>query len=252
MASTKPNNPAKPTPTKPNAPRTTKSGDVLAPVDPTLKRMFDARLAVIEGAKKRGSSAFDELWEAVGEIVEHDPPLYAVAGYKDAGEFFREALGETRRNAFRFIRVAKFASPREEARYGTTKLDAALSYLEAKLGAPLAHPPLPIAFDRLRVPTKDGKTLSLDDARVEDLTGAARALRPSAKKLPKTSLEKALVDGLSGKKSLGDVRVRVSAGLVTLSAVPAAALGELIEVLRALEWESPIEKKVTAKKRAKR
>ena len=44
--------------------------DVKVKVDAGLKKRYDAL-----DAKKRGSSAFDALWEAVGAILEHDPPL---------------------------------------------------------------------------------------------------------------------------------------------------------------------------------
>ncbi len=230
--------------------------DVRVKVDAGLKKRYDALAVVMHEAKKRGSSAFDALWEAVGEIVEHAPPLYVVAGHKDAAEFFREELGETRRNAFRYIRVAKFASPRDEERYGTTKLDAALSYIEAKLGAPLVHPPLPIAFDRLRIPVRRAavsapRSVSLEDARVEDVIAATRGLKTRAAK-PTSSVERAIKESLAKGGPFEDVRVRVRGGLIDFSHVPTAAFTAFLRALAGVEWETPAEQRTAKASRARR
>lgn len=170
------------------------------------------------------------------EILEHDPPLYVVAGYKDADEFFREELGETRRNGFRFVRVAKFASPREEEKYGTTKLDAALSYIETKLGTPLAHPPLPVAFDRLRIPI-GGDSRTLDEARVEDIVTATRALA-RRERVSTSSFERMARAKLAEHPPLAGVRVRVRGGLLTLTNVPLAALDAFITALTSVSRDA--------------
>lgn len=219
--------------------------DISVKVDASLKRRYDALAAQIHAAQTKGASAFDSLWEAVGEIIEHEPPLFVVAGYATADEFFKERLGESRRNAFRYVRVAKFASPREEEKYGTTRLDAALSFLEAKLGAPLAHPPLPIAFDRLKIPvTRDGKTTSvpLEKAAVEEIVAATRALDKSGKKKPTSSLERALGEALRKHQTLASSAVRVRAGLVSFTSVPAAALSLFGKTVGAVDVPAAEEK----------
>jgi hypothetical protein len=233
---------------KPNASPSTNGAhppDVPVKVDATLKRRFDALSTQVRAAKSRGASAFDALWEAVGEIVEHDPPLYVVAGYGSAPEYFREELGETARNAWRFIRVAKLASPREETKYGTTKLDAALSYLEAKVGAPIAHPPLPVAFERLRIPVKsdkDGrKTVPLAEARVEDVVAATRALSKK-ERAPTSSAEAALREAMARHVGLRDVGVRVRNGLATFTGVPIGAIDVFAEVVARAKVAPPAKK----------
>ena len=143
--------------------RTTKKADgaaakiargAIVKIDPALERRWNALYGIVHTAQREGAIEFDRLWETVGEIVDRE--LYLLGGFKDARDFFARELGENERNAYRFIRVARFASPTDEAKYGVTKLDAALSFIEAKIGAPLAHPPLPIAFDKLRFPGKTG------------------------------------------------------------------------------------------------
>ncbi len=210
--------------------------ETLVKVDATLKKRYDALHHQLLSAKRKGASAFDELWETVGAIVEHEPPLYVLGGYKNDDEFFLAELGEPARNAYRFIRVAKFASPREEELYTVTKLDAALGYIEAKLGTPLAHPPLPIAFDRLKIPAvRDGKPvqLSLADARVEDVTAATQRLTKPSKK-PRDHVEHALHAALTAAPGFKDMRVHVRRGLVSFTAVPLASLAKFAQLLAKL------------------
>ena len=215
--------------------------DRLVKVDASLKKKYDELISHVEAAKREGASAFDTLWETVGAIVEHEPPLYVIGGFKNDTEFFREVLGEKRRNAYRFIRVAKFASPHEEDRYTVTRLDAALGYIQAKLGAPLLPPPLPVAFDRLRIPVEqDGKSVSvpLEDARVEDVLAATRALSRTAHK-PKNPAEHALRSAIAKDAALKDVRLHVRGGAVSFTAVPLSALAKFVSLLAKVKVPPP-------------
>ncbi len=205
----------------------------LVKVDAALKRKYDQLVAELRAAKREGASAFDALWETVAAIVEHEPPLYVFGGYKSDADFFERELGEKRRTAYRYIRVAKYASPNEEETYTVSKLDAALGYVEAKLGHPLAHPPLPIAFARLRVPVEHEGTLirtPLADARTEDVEAATRALTRASKK-PRNPEEHALRSLIAKDRALKDVRLHVRHGAVSVTGVPLAALGKLAALL---------------------
>lgn len=221
-------------------------------IDPALKKQWDALAHALDEAARKGASAFDALWEAASAIVEHEPPLYVVGGYRDAADFFRKKLGETKRNAYRYMRVAKFASPHDEEKYGTTKLDAALSYIEAKLGAPLVHPPLPVAFDRLRIPvSRDGaaaKSVPLADARVEDIVAATRALAKHASK-PTSSAERVLAEALKRTPSLARARARVRGGVVSFTGVPLDALVAFADAVRSAKVPAATPKRKAAPKR---
>ena len=206
--------------------------DIRVPVDASLKKRYDVLRKQIEDAKAKGSRDWDALWEAAGAIVEHDPPLYVVGGYKNDREFFDQVIGENARNAYRNVRVAKFASPAEETKYGISKLDAALSYIEAKLGAPLAHPPLPVAFDRLRI----GKNrVLLENVRREDVEAATRELSKTAKK-PTSSDERAAAAAFAKHPALKGVRVRVRGGIVSFTGVPAASMEAFRKALGGVDW----------------
>lgn len=229
--------PKRTTQTRTNARGTRKTAQgVTVKVDPALKRRWDALYGIVTSAEREGAIEFDRLWEAVGEIVDRE--LYVLGGFKDARDFFERQLGEKERNAYRFIRVARFSSASEESKYGVTKLDAALSFIEAKVGAPLAHPPLPIAFEKLRFPTKEGKKLTLEDARVADILAATRALSPK-KNVPTSSAERALVETFGKHQAFGDVHFRVRNGLVNILGVPLASLGAFGTLLHRAHWVEP-------------
>ncbi|HEX7601682.1 MAG TPA: hypothetical protein VF316_08760 [Polyangiaceae bacterium] len=233
MPTSKKKAPVKKSPTKKSPAKPAKSAAAIrVPVDASLKARYDTLRAQIDTAKAKESRDWDAIWEAAGAIVEHEPPLYVVGGYKTAPEFFSEVLGENARNAYRNVRVAKFASPAEETKYGVSKLDAALAYLEAKLGAPLAHPPLPVAFDRLRI----GKNrVLLENARREEILAATAELSKSAKK-PTSSDERAAVASFAKHPALKSIRVRVRAGLVTFTGVPAASMAAFQKALGTIDW----------------
>lgn len=214
-----------PSPRRPKPPRAPKIAlrDIEVAVDPTLKKSYDALVAIIERASLKESSDFDAKWEAAGKIVDHQPALYVVGGFKNDVEFFKTVMNEEARNARRFVRVAKYASPEDETVYGITKIDAAIGFIEAKLGQPLEHPPLRVAFDKIRIPVKTG-TVSLENATVAQVTAATSALLQSGKARPKSHARVALEAAIGEVASLEDVVVREHAGRVSFTNVPLAAI----------------------------
>ena len=225
MASKKTGN--KRTPKKLNR---TSSPDVVVKVDAKLKKAYDALVAVIQDASRKEMLDFDSRWEAAGAIVEHDPPLYVVGGYRNQDEFYRVVMKEEPRTARRYVRVAKYASPNEEQKYGVQILDAALGFIEAKLGHPIEHPPLPVAFEKLRIPVEKG-TKALAEATLVEINAAAAKLTSGARKKPKSAARAAIEKALGGVSSLSKVRVAERNGLVSFEGVPLAALARFARAL---------------------
>jgi hypothetical protein len=213
----------------PRAPRAPK-GDIDAKVDPKLKKLYDELVATIAEASRKEALDFDRCWEAADRIVSHEPPLYVFGGYASADAFYREVMEEEPRNARRYARVARFCSPVDEARYGTTKLDAAIAFVEAKLGKPLEHPPLPVALDRLRIPVKGGSK-SVGDATVAEIAAATSKLTASSRKRPATPARAALLAQLKKAASLRGVTVHEHAGLLSFTGVPVSAIHHFIGAL---------------------
>lgn len=216
--------PKKRTSKKPSTP------DVVVRVDAKLKKAYDALVAVIEQSTDAEMRDFDRRWEAAGAIVDHDPPLYVVGGHRDADEFFEKVMHEVPRTASRYVRVARFASPTEEKTLGIAKLDAVLSFIQAKLGEPLAHPPLPVAFDRLRIPVGDG-TKSVESATVAEIDAARRKLQSATRKRPKSAARDALESSLAAVGSLENVKVSERGGVVSFTGIPLAAFERFVKAV---------------------
>jgi hypothetical protein len=202
-------------------------------IDRALRRRWQERLHELEVAKRAGASAFDQLWESVAAIVDHEPPLYLAGGYASDREFIRSELGENERTARRFMRVARYASPHEENKYGVAKLDAALAYVEAKMGGP-AKERLPVDFGKLRVPVeRDGAKVNVDlaEATVLEITRAARKVAgPGTRRARKSPLARALENALD-KQPLRGLAVSASNDRVSFRNLPIAALAAFIDAL---------------------
>ncbi len=212
-----------------------RSAKVTVRIDRALRRSWLAALRIVRKSAKGEATSFDERWEAVADIIDHEPPLYLAGGFATAKEFLAAELGETERTARRYMRVARFASPVEEARYGVSKLDAVLAFLEARAGKPFGR--LPIDFKRLRIPVQRdqrSRRLTVVSASVEEIRSATRLLlRSSGKPAPGSApLVRAVVAAL-GTGRLGEVRVRLAGGKLSFSGVPADALPAFAAALAA-------------------
>ena len=189
-------------------------------VDKLLKARWQDALARYQKAVSEETQGWDERYEALGEIVESEPPLYLAGGYKTARAFFAEQVpGVDERSIRSYIRVAKSFDPEDETKYGISKLEALLDYLQAVGGGPV--PPAKINPARQKVRVRRGKLQRLEpfaEVTVADLKEATRAstkhpvasLPPEVKEL-RAALQKAKLGGISvrlrqQKFDLGGIR----------------------------------------------
>ena len=219
---------------------TTKKPDVAVKVDAKLKARWDMLSKLVASAQSRGASAFDELYEAVGDIIHHDPPLYVVGGYANVREFAAAVLKEKERTVTRNVRVARFASPRQETDYGVSKIDAALGYLEAKAGKPLGR--VPVDFVSLKIRVTEGKETRLvgfEDASVDQLRAATTALRTRAgtQKTKASPLLRGLRAKLGDGEAFAATEVHEANGALTFVRVPVGALAAFAKMLAAAARE---------------
>jgi hypothetical protein len=196
--------------------------------DPKAKRQWQRALAKLEAARSEGAETFDDFWETVLEIDEANPPLWQAGGFTTRAQFLAAHVKESERTALRFMRVAKFASPQEESRYGISKLDAALAWLEAKSNKPLGR--LPIDFPRLRVPT-EGRTIPFAEATVKDLQAATRQLLRTRRKTTtrRPPIVRALAAALGNRHP--KVTISLTAGRLTLGNIDPETLPALLKAL---------------------
>ncbi len=201
------------------------SPDNLAPVDPALKRAWDKLAGSIDSFAEKGAAAFDDLWEAVAHVVDHEPPLYLFGGYKTAAEFFKKRLHTDKRTAQRNIRVARYATPQEEADYGTSNIDALIGYLEAKYGK--LNGTLPVAIARVKIAIADGKAhrvVPFPDLTAPQINAATRALLSTKSPAPTNPARHALEGVLGQHDALAHVVVHERQGFATFANVPLASL----------------------------
>jgi hypothetical protein len=88
-----------------------------------------------------------------------------------AKAFIAAHFEEPERTAYRNVRVAKYASPAEEARYGVAKLDLVINYVEAKLGAP-AKGRVPIDFAKVKIPVQragEERRVGIEEATAKEI-----------------------------------------------------------------------------------
>jgi hypothetical protein len=139
------------------------------------------------------------------------------------------------RSATRMMRVARYASPLEEEKYGIALLDAALGYIEALTSGPVQGK-LPVAFDKLRIPVvRAGKKtkVRLESATVVEVGRARRDLLAPKKKIPRAPEEATLRTAFAKHVALKEVDVRVVAGTVRLGPIPLGLVPILAKALAA-------------------
>jgi hypothetical protein len=207
-------------------------------VDPKLDAAWRSALSAIEEAQSRGAEAYDELWEMVGRVVHHDPPLYVLGGYKSVKDFCVRGLKTDFRTAMRNVEVAEHATPKEEETYGTSNVYAALEYIRAKFGK--LNGTLPVAFERLKIPVREGKktrTLAFKDATFAQIQAATRDMTKKPSPTDRTEAEIAKL--LSKHPAFARVRFSVRAGLVDVRGVPLASLDTFARVLSTVKLPAP-------------
>lgn len=205
-----------------------------APVaDKKLKKRWDEAIGRYRDALTNATAGWDARYEALGEIMDADPPYYLAAGYKTANAFLEaEAPSEDPRTVRSYIRVAKHFDPVDEANYGIAKLDLLIVYLTAKAGKAPEGKVDPEAC-RIEVP-KGSKRESLPLSRVtaEDLRRATRALTsPSQGQSPYESPFVKKLRAVLAKAGLSSVGVAMRKELVTLSGIEKGALAKLGKAL---------------------
>lgn len=222
-------------------------------VDPKLEARWKQLEHRISAAEGRGAEAYDELWETVAEVVHHDPPLYVFGGYKSESDFYERALHTDLRSAKRNEAVAEHATPKEEAEYGESNIAAALDFITAKFGK--LGKTLPVAFDRLKIPVRDGKnvrTVPFPKASVVEIQTATRELQRKAAGEPVTDrTEAAIAKVMSKHAAFKNVRFTVRGGLVHVRSIPLASLDLFARVLSEVKLP-PVEGAGKPKKTKKR
>lgn len=209
-----------------------------ANVDPAALKTYQDLIAELKDADSDAMHGWDRKYEAAGEIL--DKKLFLLSPYGTADKWCRAMLGgEPLRSVQRNARVAKYCSPNEETKYGTAKLDAVLTYLDAQTHG-LKAGPLKVELAALRIPVAiDGKKtkLPIHEATIKQILAAARGEEAGGKQA-RTPLEQGFASALAGDPDLHEVSIRVADGRVSFGRVPLTALLRFAKAVREVDWEA--------------
>jgi hypothetical protein len=210
-------------------------------VDAGLKARWNEAIERYRKARDEELEGWDERYEALGEILDGDPPYYLAGGYKTARDFLQAEVPDQDERVVRaYVRVARYFDPEDEKQHGIWKLDALLNYLEEAGGLPLA--PLKINAERQRVPVAKGKRVvrtALPKVSVQQIRQATRQAAAKAGKVNKREPElvRALRRVLS-KARLSEVAVSLRAGQIVLGGIRPARLTALGKALAKAKIEA--------------
>lgn len=205
----------------------------LVKVDRALKRKWASLMKIVARSAREDAEAFDARYEAIGEIIDGEPPAYLAGGFATEKDFFR-SIEEDERTGRAWVRVARFASPKEIERFKRTKLDEMLTYLEAKMGGP-PKGRVPVDFDKLRFRVeRDGEdvTVSADDVSVRELKSLTRELTRGTRTPGRSKAVIAVEKALKAAK-VKDFTVRKSGGRIVVGVAPSqwrAAAGAIAKL----------------------
>lgn len=191
-----------------------KTAAVTVKVDASLKKLWIEASKRLSKATEEGASAWDVRYEAVADIIEHQPPLYLAGGFSTEAAFFEGAVGEARTAVYRNMRVAKYATAKEIETYGASRLDAAITFIETKNGGPLKGR-TPIDFATLRFPAEKG-TKRLADLSVKQLRSAIATLKGRAKTSTQASPQASAIAALLDNAKVKNVSIDVRRDVVVL------------------------------------
>lgn len=182
-------------------------------------------------ASKEGAQDWDTRYETITTIPD-EPPLYLAGGYSSDGDFIEQVVHEDRATVYRNMRVAKWARSADIELYGASKLDLAITLLEAEQGSPLTRG-APLDFARLRVTFKDGAksvVRAFGECSAISLRAAIALARGKDATSPKATPEARAVGAAINKSGVKGVTFSVSKG--HLSAC--VALPDVVKVAQAL------------------
>lgn len=213
-------------------------------VDQALKSRWSEAISRYRKARAAETSSWDDRYEALGEIIDSDPPYYLAGGHKTVAAFLKaEVPDQDARTVRTYIRVARYFDPKDEERHGISKLDALLRYLEASGGAPLAPKKVSPDSQKIAVPKGKGlRTVPFAETSVQDLRAATRAAASrTGKQTTKVPPVVRELKALLSRAKLSEVGVRLRGDRIDLSGISVvrvAALGKALAAAK-LTAEEP-------------
>ncbi len=204
------------------------------------EQRWNALVSTVRAARKKGTSLWDQQYEAVADIAEHDPPLYLFE-HPSFETFCDKELGEEARNVRRWMRVAKFFSPQDESTYKVTRLDALVRWAEKRSKKKITGR-FPLKLEDIRISVvRDGERRRVPalEASPKEIDDDEPKKRGESDERPPHRLELEAARVLKKSRALADVRCVYRDGALSFTGVPAHAGGEFAKALGEIAWDEP-------------
>jgi hypothetical protein len=210
----------------------------LATASALRRKEFEAAVKRIRALRRKGASAFDDLYELIDTVINADPPLYLGAGFGSLEAFIAKELpGEDVRSVRRNVLVARSFTSADEAEKGISFLEEAAHYAKELAGG-TTFPPA-IDLDRLRVPVRGKSGTRRKTARqatIDEIRQARRALRGGRPAHHAASpIDAALRKALGKNATMSRIAIRASATKASFGDVPLDHLAAFAKALAAVK-----------------
>jgi|LNFM01.1.fsa_nt_gb hypothetical protein len=196
-------------------------------------------LATVRKARTKGTSLWDQQYEAVAEIAEHTPPLYLFA-HSSFEKFCAAELGEEARNVRRWMRVAKFFSPQDETTYKVTRLDALVRWAEKRAKKKITGR-FPLKLEDIRITVvRDGvrQRVTALEASPREIDEDEPKKRGESEERAPHRLELEAQRVLKKHRDLAAVECVYRDGTMSFTGVPAHAGSAFAAALSEIDWDA--------------
>ncbi|MCC6873345.1 MAG: hypothetical protein IT378_03470 [Sandaracinaceae bacterium] len=200
-----------------------------------LAKLLDDKLEELRRLQREGSRSWDRQWEIVGEILEHDPPLWRGRFTSEVKFIAKELPGEDRRSVSRNVLVAGAFRPEDIAARGVGVLEEIALFVQEKAG--MLERPRALDLARIVVDVPDGREVRRVPASkvvIEEARAARKALGKRKPRKPEGPRAFAVRKALSRRKALAKLNVTLDEDGATFARVPLDLLSELGAVLAKL------------------
>ncbi|MBZ0119057.1 MAG: hypothetical protein K8H88_18825 [Sandaracinaceae bacterium] len=201
-----------------------------------LAKLLDDKLEELHRLQRAGSQSWDRQWEVVGEILEHDPPLWRGRFTSEVKFIAKELPGEDRRSVNRNVLVAGAFRPEDIAARGVGVLEEIALFVQEKAG--MLERPRALDLARIVVDVPDGREVRRVPASkvvIEEARAARRALGKRKPRKAEGPRALAVRKALGKRKALAKVSVTLDEDDATFARVPLDLLSQLGDVLAKLK-----------------
>lgn len=197
-----------------------------------LRKLLDDKLELLRSLKQEGAKTYDRQWEIVGDILEHEPPLWQ-GRYTSEAKFIAKELPEfNRRDVARNVLVAGAFRPEDIESYTISFLEELALYVKEKGG--MTERPRALDLPRIVVDVR-GDRVRANKATIDDVKAARKSLGKKAKRSKDGPRAAAVRKAITRRKRLSNLNLTLTEAHATFARVPLDELDALAKALSTLK-----------------